>query len=152
MRPCVAAVDPDKLQRVLMNLLGNAFKFVPAGGRIRCSLRHSAHELTVSVDDSGPGVKPELRQAIFERFRQGDGGINRKAGGTGLGLAIAKEFVEMHKGRIEVLDSDLGGARFQVTMPLQSPRSPMRLPGAERRQPRPHDARWRHRGTAVRER
>jgi len=115
---CVAAVDPDKLQRVLMNLLGNAFKFVPAGGSVRCALGHSAAELTVSVEDSGPGVKPELRQAIFERFRQGDGGINRKASGTGLGLAIAKEFVEMHKGRIEVLDSDLGGARFQVTIPL----------------------------------
>jgi PAS domain S-box-containing protein len=114
---CLAAVDPDKLQRVLMNLLGNAFKFTPVGGRIRCSLRPSPHELALAVDDSGPGVKPELRQAIFERFRQGDGGINRKAGGTGLGLAIAKEFVEMHKGRIEVLDSDLGGARFQVTIP-----------------------------------
>ncbi len=115
--PCAAAVDPDKLQRVVMNLLGNAFKFVPAGGRVRCSLRQGPHELTVSIDDSGPGVKPELRQAIFERFRQGDGGINRRAGGTGLGLAIAKEFVEMHKGRIEVLDSDLGGARFQFTIP-----------------------------------
>ena len=114
----VAAVDPDKLQRVLMNLIGNAFKFVAAGGRIRCSLRQSQHELAVSVDDSGPGVKPELREAIFERFRQGDGGINRKAAGTGLGLAIAKEFVEMHKGRIQVLDSDLGGARFQVTIPV----------------------------------
>ena len=114
---CVTAVDPDKLQRVLMNLLGNAFKFVPAGGRVRCSLRQSPSEFTVSVDDSGPGVKPELRQAIFERFRQGDGGINRKAGGTGLGLAIAKEFVEMHKGRIDVQDSDLGGARFQITIP-----------------------------------
>ena len=63
-------------------------------------------------------MKAELRQAVFERFRQADGGSNRKAGGTGLGLAIAKEFVEMHKGRIEVLDSDLGGARFQVTLPL----------------------------------
>ena len=114
---CLAAVDPDKLQRVLMNLLGNAFKFVPDGGRIRCSLRYSAHELVLSVDDSGPGVKPEQRQGIFERFRQGDGGINRKTPGTGLGLAIAKEFVEMHKGRIEVLDSDLGGARFHVTIP-----------------------------------
>jgi PAS domain S-box-containing protein len=114
---CVAAVDPDKLQRVVMNLLGNAFKFVPAGGRVRCSLRPSPHELVVSVDDSGPGVRPELRHGIFERFRQGDGGIDRKAGGTGLGLAIAKEFVEMHKGRIDVLDSDLGGARFEVTIP-----------------------------------
>ena len=69
-------------------------------------------------------MQPELRQAIFERFRQGDGGINRKAGGTGLGLAIAKEFVEMHKGRIDVLDSDLGGARFEVTLPLQHGRPP----------------------------
>jgi PAS domain S-box-containing protein len=116
--PCPAAVDPDKLQRVLMNLLANAFKFVPAGGRVRCALQRSAGELRIAVDDSGPGVAPSLRKAIFERFRQGDGGSNRKVGGTGLGLAIAKEFVEMHQGRIEVTDSDLGGARFQVTLPL----------------------------------
>jgi PAS domain S-box-containing protein len=115
---CVAAVDPDKLQRVLMNLLANAFKFVPNGGRVRCTLVRSPRELTVAVEDSGPGVKPELRLAVFERFRQGDGGSTRKAGGTGLGLAIAKEFVEMHKGRIEVLESDLGGARFQIAIPL----------------------------------
>jgi PAS domain S-box-containing protein len=115
---CLAAVDADKLQRVLMNLLANAFKFVPAGGRVRCTLKTSPRELTLSVDDSGPGVEPNLRRAIFERFRQGDGGINRRVGGTGLGLAIAQEFVEMHKGRIEVLDSELGGATFQVTIPL----------------------------------
>jgi len=114
---CVAAVDPEKLQRVLMNLLGNAFKFAPAGGRVRCALRQRRNELAITVDDSGPGVAPALRQAIFERFRQAEGGIDRKLGGTGLGLAIAKEFVEMHKGRIEVLDSDLGGARFQVALP-----------------------------------
>jgi PAS domain S-box-containing protein len=118
-RACVASVDPDKLQRIVMNLLGNAFKFVPAGGRIRCALRQTPHELAISVDDSGPGVPLELRQAIFERFRQGDGGLNRKAGGTGLGLAIAKELVELHKGRIEVLESELGGARFQITLPLR---------------------------------
>ncbi len=116
--PCPAAVDPDKLQRVFMNLLANAFKFTPAGGSVRCALQRSAHELRVTVDDSGPGVEPSLRKAIFERFRQGDGGSNRKVGGTGLGLAIAKEFVEMHQGRIEVTDSDLGGARFEVMLPL----------------------------------
>ena len=115
---CAAAVDPDKLQRVVMNLLANAFKFVPTGGRVRCALSRSSSELFVTVDDSGPGVKPELRQAIFERFRQADGGSNRKAGGTGLGLAIAKEFVEMHQGTIGVSDSELGGARFQITLPL----------------------------------
>jgi PAS domain S-box-containing protein len=114
---CVTAIDADKLQRVLMNLLGNAFKFVPAGGRVRCSLERRGSELVIAVDDSGPGVAPALRQAIFERFRQGDGGIDRKASGTGLGLAIAKELVELHKGRIDVSDSELGGARFEVVVP-----------------------------------
>ena len=114
---CVAAVDPDKLQRVLMNLVGNAFKFTPNGGRIRCTLQASGDQLTIAVDDSGPGVPAELRQAIFERFRQVDGGINRRVAGTGLGLAIAKEFVEMHKGAIAVSESALGGARFTITIP-----------------------------------
>ena len=122
----------------VMNLLGNAFKFVPA------RRPHSLHacvsrrrELAVAVDDSGPGVPPELRQAIFERFRQGDGGINRKAAGTGLGLAIAKEFVEMHKGRIEVLDSDLGGARFVVTLPLNRVDAGAAAAGGSGPRPRP---------------
>ena len=114
---CVAAVDPEKLQRVLMNLVGNAFKFTPHGGRVRCRLRSGGDQLTVSVDDSGPGVPAELRDAIFERFRQVDGGMSRKVAGTGLGLAIAKEFVEMHKGAIDVSPSDLGGARFTVSIP-----------------------------------
>ena len=68
------------------------------------------------VDDSGPGVKPELRKAIFERFRQGDGGTNRQARVRAWGSRSRKEFVEMHKGAIEVLDSDLGGARFQSVL------------------------------------
>ena len=113
----VSAVDPEKLQRVLMNLLSNAFKFVPTGGTVRCILEVSRNGFVLSVEDSGPGVKPELRHAIFERFRQGDGGADRRFGGTGLGLAIAKEFVEMHRGSIEVLESQLGGALFQVTLP-----------------------------------
>ena len=115
----IAAVDPDKLQRVIMNVLANAFKFVPDGGRVRIALNRSAELIVLSVEDSGPGVKPEMRQAIFERFRQADGRSARKQGGTGLGLAIAKEFVEMHKGRISVADSDLGGARFEIVFPLQ---------------------------------
>jgi PAS domain S-box-containing protein len=115
---CVAAVDSEKLQRIVMNLLGNAFKFVNDGGRVRCRLRCAAHDFRVSVDDSGPGVPVELRTKIFERFRQGDGGTSRAVGGTGLGLAIAKEFVELHKGSIEVQASDFGGASFEVIIPL----------------------------------
>ncbi len=116
----VAAVDPEKLQRVVMNLLSNAFKFVPIEGTVRCRVGEAAGELTISVEDSGPGVKRELRRAIFERFRQGDGSASRQTSGTGLGLAIAHEFVELHKGTIEVLDSDLGGAWFRVSVPVQS--------------------------------
>jgi CheY-like chemotaxis protein len=114
----VCAVDPEKVQRVLMNLLANAFKFAPVGGTIRCTLQQVKKDLMLSIEDSGSGVKPELREAIFERFRQGEGGTNRQFGGTGLGLAIAKEFVELHKGKLQVLDSPLGGARYQVTLPL----------------------------------
>ncbi len=114
------AVDAEKLQRVLMNLLGNAFKFAPDGGRVRLRASRTATDLTLAVEDSGPGVRPEMRQAVFERFRQADGGSNRARGGTGLGLAIAKEFVELHKGRIAVSESDLGGARFEVVIPLHA--------------------------------
>ena len=127
----VSAVDSEKIQRVVMNLLSNAFKFVPDGGAVHAKLQASAGELRVSVEDSGPEIEPELRQAIFERFRQGEGGMNRQFGGTGLGLAIAKEFVEMHQGTIEVHDSALGGACFQMMLPLHrlSP-SPAGLPAS----------------------
>ena len=112
-----AAVDPAKMQRVVMNLLSNAFKFVPEGGVVRCKLNSDSAYVILSIEDSGPGVKPEHRKVIFERFRQGDGATNRQFSGTGLGLAIVNEFIEMHKGNIEVLDSDLGGALFHVKLP-----------------------------------
>ena len=115
----VTAADPEKLQRVVMNLLSNAFKFAPLGGSVRCRLSASHDTLVLSVEDSGPGVKPELRKLIFERFRQGDGGSNRQFGGTGLGLSIAEELVSMHAGTIRVMDSDLGGALFEATLPLR---------------------------------
>ena len=117
-----AEVDLDKVERVLLNLLSNAFKFTPAGGRVRCTLEASQRGTAVlSVQDSGPGVPVELRRAIFERFRQAAGGTRRDVGGTGLGLAIAKEFVELHLGTIVVSEAPGGGALFQVEMPLRAP-------------------------------
>ena len=120
--PLEAEVDLGKLERVLLNLLSNAFKFTPAGGRIRCTLESSASETFIlSVQDSGPGVPSEMRRAVFERFRQVAGGTRRDVGGTGLGLAIAKEFVDLHGGTISVLDAPGGGALFQVEIPLRAP-------------------------------
>jgi signal transduction histidine kinase len=113
-------LDLDKTQRVLVNLLSNAFKFTPAGGTIRYSLRVEAEHAVITVADSGPGIKPEQRTLIFERFRQVEGGTTRRYGGTGLGLAIAKEFVELQGGSITVEDAPEGGALFRVTMPLKT--------------------------------
>jgi PAS domain S-box-containing protein len=117
-----AEVDLGKVERVLLNLLSNAFKFTPAGGRIRCALEPTARDsFVLSVQDSGPGVAPEMRRAIFERFRQAAGGTRRDLGGTGLGLAIAKEFVDLHQGTVVASEAPGGGALFQVEIPSQAP-------------------------------
>jgi PAS domain S-box-containing protein len=117
-----AEVDPEKFDRILLNLLSNAFKFTPAGGRIRCALEVSGDDrLLLSVQDSGPGVSPELRATIFERFRQAQSGTTREFGGTGLGLAIAKDFVDLHGGTTAISDAPGGGALFQVEIPQRAP-------------------------------
>ncbi len=117
----LTCLDAEKFQRICLNLLSNAFKFTPAGGQIRCMLCREGERGIITVQDSGPGVKPELRQAIFERFRQGEEDLTRRFGGTGLGLAIVKEFVELHGGTINVGDAPEGGALFTVELPLAAP-------------------------------
>ncbi|HEX8456258.1 MAG TPA: ATP-binding protein [Pyrinomonadaceae bacterium] len=117
-----AEADAEKMQRVLVNLLSNAFKFTPDGGRICCTLAGAEGRARIEVRDSGQGVAPELREAIFERFRQAESGATRRFGGTGLGLSIAREFVELHGGRVEVGDAPEGGARFELELPLNAPR------------------------------
>jgi signal transduction histidine kinase len=114
-----ARVDPEKLQRVLLNLLSNAFKFTPASGIVRCSLSRDreTERLQLEVADSGPGSPSAQRESVFERFRQLEGGATRRFGGTGLGLAIARELVELHGGRIEAHRAPEGGALFRVLLP-----------------------------------
>lgn len=117
-----AEVDPDKFDRILLNLLSNAFKFTPAGGRIRCGLEAVGPDrVLLSVQDSGPGVKPEMRATIFERFRQAQTGTTREFGGTGLGLAIARDFADLHGGSISVSNAPGSGALFQVELPRYAP-------------------------------
>src|SRR5262249_42456305 len=100
--------------------LSNAFKFVPDGGRVRCRLRAEGGEAVAEVEDSGPGVPPELREAGFERFRQADAGANRPHGGIGLGLAISPEVVGLHKGKIRGGGARGGGALCTVRLPLSA--------------------------------
>lgn len=120
-RPVLAQVDAGKVQRILFNLLSNAFKFTPAGGRVRLSLSAEEDRGVVRVEDSGPGVAEGMRQAIFERFRQSDQEPVRNAQGSGLGLAIVREFAELHGGSVSVGDAPGGGASFRVALPLRAP-------------------------------
>lgn len=117
----MAQADPDKVERVVLNLLSNAFKFTPVGGTIRCRLEMDAGIAILSVADSGPGVPPEHREVVFERFRQVDGGPDRQHGGTGLGLAITQDLVSLHGGSISIRDAPEGGALFTVCLPLSAP-------------------------------
>lgn len=111
-------IDRDRLQQVLTNLVSNAIKFSPKGGSVRVTLsRAKTGELVVSVTDSGPGIKPEDRDMIFEKFRQGTSASNPLVKGTGLGLAIAKALVAEHGGGIGV-ESTVGvGSTFWFSLP-----------------------------------
>lgn len=113
--------DAAKLERVLTNLLSNAFKFAPLKGKVRCEIREDEGHVSLEVADNGPGIPPELRKAVFERFRQLDAGPTRRFGGTGLGLTIAQEFVQLHGGTIDVSQSPEGGALFTVRLPRKAP-------------------------------
>jgi PAS domain S-box-containing protein len=118
----VAEVDPPQIERVVLNLLSNAFKFTPAGGCVRVTLSSQGDRAILEVEDTGPGVPAPLRETIFERFRQVEGGSTRRFGGTGLGLSITKEFVALHDGSITVGDPPHGvGSVFRVELPLRAP-------------------------------
>lgn len=113
--------DGEKLQRVLLNLLSNAFKFTPGGGVIALTVRQEGKLALIELQDNGPGVPAELREAVFERFRQGESDARRSHGGTGLGLAIAKDFIALHGGLIDLNEAPGGGALFSVHLPLKAP-------------------------------
>jgi signal transduction histidine kinase len=110
--------DERKVKQVLLNLLSNALKFTPEGGRINVSVRMHDGVAEVSVTDTGVGIAPEDQEAVFEEFRQ-VGTADKKVEGTGLGLALSRKFIELHDGRIWV-KSELGaGSTFTFTLPLR---------------------------------
>ena len=121
--PPVLAIEADgeKLQRILLNLLSNAIKFTPDGGAIEVRLATDGDAALLEVQDNGPGVPADMREAVFGRFRQVEGAANRRHGGTGLGLAIVREFAELHGGTADVTEAPGGGALFAVRLPLRAP-------------------------------
>jgi signal transduction histidine kinase/CheY-like chemotaxis protein len=117
--PDVGLVEADELRfkQVVVNLLGNAVKFTPAGGVVSLEARRESGELVVAVTDTGIGIAEADREAIFESFQQGARGPAKEEG-TGLGLTLCRRIVELYGGRI-TLDSELGrGSRFEVRLPV----------------------------------
>ena len=114
--------DASRLQQVIWNLLSNAVRFTPAGGRIQVSLSADAGTARLVVADSGEGIAPDFLPHVFERFRQGDATEARHHGGLGLGLAIVKQLVELHGGSVRASsDGKNRGSTFTVELPLGGP-------------------------------
>lgn len=111
--------DPNRLQQVIWNLLTNAVKFTPRGGRVDVRLRVVGEHLELDVRDSGIGIARDFLPLVFDRFRQADSSITRSQGGLGLGLSIVKQLVELHGGSVAVSSAGTDkGSTFTVVLPL----------------------------------
>jgi signal transduction histidine kinase len=119
----VIEADPEQLEQVLINLLGNAVKFTPRGGEVGVTLSESGRGILLCVWDTGRGIPAEYHRKIFDRFYQVDGSITRETGGSGIGLAIVKAIVEMHGGRVWVESSPAKGSRMNVFLPRSREKS-----------------------------
>ncbi|HKP86517.1 MAG TPA: ATP-binding protein [Blastocatellia bacterium] len=122
--------DSSRLQQVVWNLLANAIKFTPSGGRVEVRLERAGPDAQIRVSDTGCGISPDFLPFIFDRFRQADGASTRRHGGLGLGLAIVRHLVELHGGTVFVESSGEGrGATFSIRLPL----APIQVRQASRR-------------------
>jgi PAS domain S-box-containing protein len=120
----IAQADADRLQQAFWNLLSNAAKFTPEGGRITMDLSRTPDGAQVTVTDSGVGIPRDFLPHVFERFRQLENGTRRDYGGLGLGLSLVRYFVELHGGRVIAESDGPGkGATFRVVLPLTTPQA-----------------------------
>jgi two-component system CheB/CheR fusion protein len=124
--PLMINADPLRLQQVVWNLVTNAVKFTPKGGRIAVSLTRAGEEARLVVTDTGEGIDPDFLPHVFEMFRQADASATRAHGGIGIGLALVNQLADLHGGRAEAHSEGPGrGAQFTVWLPLQSAPPPL---------------------------
>jgi two-component system, sensor histidine kinase ChiS len=113
--------DPDKMEKIFYNLVSNALKFTPKGGKITVSLDiEQYNQVIIRVKDTGTGIPEDRIEHIFDRFYQVDGSNTRAHEGTGIGLALTKELVELHNGRIMASSKENFGSEFVITLPLDT--------------------------------
>ena len=120
----VVTGDADRLQQVFWNLLANAVKFTPRGGRVKVTISRSDSQLEISVSDTGAGINPQFLPFIFDRFSQADTTTARHHAGLGLGLAIVRHIIELHGGTVMASSEGLEkGATFRIKLPVRALRS-----------------------------
>lgn len=111
----IAFFDKDKLDKIVCNLLGNAFKYTPQQGTVSVTIDGEENRLRISVDDSGPGIPKKELDKVFDRFYQVEGTEDK---GSGIGLALVKELVDLYRGQISVSSEPTKGTRFKVSLPM----------------------------------
>ena len=117
------SIDRDKLEKILYNLLSNAFKFTSKGGSVSAVVTHDQNQLQLKIQDTGEGISPEELERIFDRFYQVDSSQTRSQDGTGIGLALTKELVQLMGGEIIVESEVQKGSTFTVTLQLDKAES-----------------------------
>ncbi|MGH8231960.1 MAG: ATP-binding response regulator [Steroidobacteraceae bacterium] len=130
--------DPNRMRQIFTNLIGNALKFTPAGGRVTIALARVGGEVSVRISDTGKGIDAAFLPQIFQPFRQAEGVVSsREHGGLGLGLTISRQLAQLHGGTIEAASDGVGrGATFTVRLPLPQRSSPHQLPASQAEVPR----------------
>lgn len=114
----IVYADKERIQQIINNLMQNALRYTPEGGRIKVSLRKEKEDAALAVTNSGPLMSDETLEHLFERFYRGDRGRDRAGGGTGLGLSIAKKLAEAHHGSLTGKNHPEGGVIFTLTLPI----------------------------------
>jgi signal transduction histidine kinase len=117
--PVPVEADPTRIEQIIGNLIGNAIKYTPAGGRIDVEVGSAGGSAVLTVRDSGIGIPPDLLGQVFEVFVQGPGSLDRSQGGLGIGLALVRQLVRLHGGEVSAASEGLGhGSCFIVRLPL----------------------------------
>ena len=110
----ITYIDKDKFDKILSNVLSNAFKFTPEGGKVEVKILRVENEVHIIISDNGVGIAKDHIDKIFDRFYQVDGSHTREQGGTGIGLALTKELIDLHKGKIETESEEGKGSTFTL--------------------------------------
>jgi len=117
-------VKKIRLKQIILNLLSNASKFTPPGGKIKLSAKENGDEYWIAVEDTGKGIPEQDFERVFDKFQQLDSGYTKKFAGTGIGLALVRQFATLHKGRVWV-ESEIGKGttfRFNIPKKLRTPK------------------------------